>query len=251
MDKKTLEVWKSDRPFFTSGHLKIIACLTMFVSHLAQSNLLYSLGYIKFADFSMLIGRVAMPLFCFMLVQGAIHTRNRKSYLIRLFIFALLSEIPFDLVFSGQILGFENQFDKQNVIITLFLGASLIIFWEYLNEKLENLLIKIGLMIISYWLIEDIALSIRCDYSFFGIRAIALLYLARNNKYLTALAIFLGFYFEAHVSGFELYIPYIVYLSIPFIFLYNGKRGKYPKYGFYLFYPGHLLLIYLLKLVLL
>ncbi len=192
-----------------------------------------------------------MPLFCFMLVQGAIHTRDRKSYLIRLFIFALVSEIPFDLVFSGQILGFENQFDKQNVIITLFLGTSLITFWEYLNEKLKNLFIKIGLMIISYWLIADIALSVRSDYHFFGVRAIALLYLSRNNKYLTALALFYGFYFEARTHGFELYIPYIVYLSIPLILLYNGKRGKYPKYGFYLFYPGHLLLIYLLKLVLL
>lgn len=251
MNKKTLDTWQSDRAFFTSGHLKIIACLTMFLSHLAQSDLLYKLGYAKFADFSMLIGRVAMPIFCFMLVQGAILTRDRKSYLIRLFIFALVSEIPFDLVFSGQILGIENQFDKQNVIITLFLGASLIIFWQYLNEKLENKIIKIGFMIISYWVIVDIAIRLRVDYHFLGIRAIALLYLARNNKYLTALAIFLGFYFEARVRGYELFIPYIVYLSIPLILLYNGKRGKYSKYGFYLFYPGHLLLIYFLKLVLL
>ena len=251
MDKKTLDTWQSDRAFFTSGHLKIIACLTMFLSHLAQSDLLYKLGYTKFADFSMLIGRVAMPIFCFMLVQGAILTRDRKSYLIRLFIFALVSEIPFDLVFSGQILGFENQFDKQNVIITLFLGASLIIFWQYLNEKLENKIIKIGLMIISYWVIVDIAIRLRVDYHFLGIRAIALSYLARNNKYLTAIAIFLGFYFEARVRGYELFIPYIVYLSIPLILLYNGKRGKYPKYGFYLFYLGHLLLIYFLKLVIL
>ena len=247
MDKKTLEIWKSDRPFFTSGHLKIIACLTMFVSHLAQTDFLYSLGYIKFADFSMLIGRIAMPMFCFMLIQGAIYTRDRKSYLIRLFIFALLSEIPFDLAIKGVFLEYEHQ----NVILTLFLGASLIIFWQYLNENVENKLIKIGFMIISYLLIRSLAITLRTDYHFLAIRVVALLFLARNNKYLTAIAIFLGFYFEAHVSGFQLYIPYIVYLSIPFIFLYNGKRGKYPKYGFYLFYPGHLLLIYLLKLVLL
>lgn len=105
-------------------------------------------------------------------------------------------------------------------------------------------------MIISYWLITDIAIFIRSDYHFFGVRAIALLYLSRNNKYLTALEIFYGFYFEARTHGFELYIPYIVYLSILLILLYNGKRRKYSKYGFYLFYTGHLLLIYLLKLVL-
>ncbi len=89
------------------------------------------------------------------------------------------------------------------------------------------------------------------DYSYKGIIAISLLYLSFSNKYLTALVLFLSFYFEAYVTGYSLYIPFIVYLSIPLILLYNGKRGKYSKFGFYLFYPGHLMLIYFLKLVLL
>lgn len=247
MDKKFLETWQSDRSFFTSGHLKIIACLTMFLSHLAQSYLLYILGYIRIADLSMLIGRVAMPIYCFMVAQGMVLTKDKKSYLKRLFIFALVSEIPYDLAFRNTIFEYYNQ----NVIFTLFLGALLIYIWQVIEDKSFKVYIKISLMLIIAILFCFLAQMMFTDYSYKGIIAISLLYLSFSNKYLTALVLFLSFYFEAYVTGYSLYIPFIVYLSIPLILLYNGKRGKYSKYGFYLFYPGHLMLIYFLKLVLL
>lgn len=247
MDKKFLETWQSDRFFFTSGHLKIIACLTMFLSHLAQSYLLYILGYIRIADLSMLIGRVAMPIYCFMVAQGMVLTKDKKSYLKRLFIFALVSEIPYDLAFRNTIFEYYNQ----NVIFTLFLGALLIYIWQVIEDKSFKVYIKISLMLIIAILFCFLAQMMFTDYSYKGIIAISLLYLSFSNKYLTALVLFLSFYFEAYVTGYSLYIPFIVYLSIPLILLYNGKRGKYSKYGFYLFYPGHLMLIYFLKLVLL
>lgn len=247
MDKKFLETWQSDRSFFTSGHLKIIACLTMFLSHLAQSYLLYILGYIRIADLSMLIGRVAMPIYCFMVAQGMLLTKDKKSYLKRLFIFALVSEIPYDLAFRNTIFEYYNQ----NVIFTLFLGALLIYIWQVIENKSYKVYIKISLMLIIAILFCFLAQMMFTDYSYKGIIAISLLYLSFSNKYLTALVLFLSFYFEAYVTGYSLYIPFIVYLSIPLILLYNGKRGKYSKYGFYLFYPGHLMLIYFLKLVLL
>lgn len=247
MDKKFLETWQSDRSFFTSGHLKIIACLTMFLSHLAQSYLLYILGYIRIADLSMLIGRVAMPIYCFMVAQGMLLTKDKKSYLKRLFIFALVSEIPYDLAFRNTIFEYYNQ----NVIFTLFLGALLIYIWQVIENKSYKVYIKISLMLIIAILFCFLAQMMFTDYSYKGIIAISLLYLTFSNKYLTALVLFLSFYFEAYVTGYSLYIPFIVYLSIPLILLYNGKRGKYSKYGFYLFYPGHLMLIYFLKLVLL
>ncbi len=247
MDKKFLETWQSDRSFFTSGHLKIIACLTMFLSHLAQSYLLYILGYIRIADLSMLIGRVAMPIYCFMVAQGMVLTKDKKSYLKRLFIFALVSEIPYDLAFRNTIFEYYNQ----NVIFTLFLGALLIYIWQVIEDKSFKVYIKISLMLIIAILFCFLAQMMFTDYSYKGIIAISLLYLSFSNKYLTALVLFLSFYFEAYVTGYSLYIPFIVYLSIPLILLYNGKRGKYSKFGFYLFYPGHLMLIYFLKLVLL
>lgn len=247
MDKKFLETWQSDRFFFTSGHLKIIACLTMFLSHLAQSYLLYILGYIRIADLSMLIGRVAMPIYCFMVAQGMVLTKDKKSYLKRLFIFALVSEIPYDLAFRNTIFEYYNQ----NVIFTLFLGALLIYIWQVIEDKSFKVYIKISLMLIIAILFCFLAQMMFTDYSYKGIIAISLLYLSFSNKYLTALVLFLSFYFEAYVTGYSLYIPFIVYLSIPLILLYNGKRGKYSKFGFYLFYPGHLMLIYFLKLVLL
>lgn len=238
--------WYKDRSFFKSSHLKIIACLAMFLSHLAQGSLIYNLGYTKTADLFMLIGRISMPLFSFMVCQGMSLSRDKKSYIKRLFIFALISEIPYDLSFRGNFLDFYSQ----NVIFTLFLGSLLIYTWQYLDEKNINSYIKIFIEFLIFWIIAYISIITRTDYDFKGIIAISLLYLARKNRYLTALAIFVSFYFSAYVSGHELYIPFMVYLSIPFVLLYNGQKGSYPKWGFYIFYPGHLLLIYLLNTIL-
>ena len=238
--------WYKDRRFFTSSNLKIIACFAMLLSHLSQSSLIYDLGYIKLADFFMLIGRISMPLFTFMICQGMCLSKSKKTYIIRLFIFALISEIPYDLAFRGNFLDFYSQ----NVIFTLFLGSLLIYIWQYLDEKNINIYFSILVKLLVFWIIAYISIIARTDYDFKGIIAISLLYLFRKNRYLSALAIFISFYFSAHASGYELYIPFMVYLSILFVLLYNGQRGSYPKLGFYIFYPGHLLLIYALKTIL-
>ena len=193
-NKSFMKAWQVERLYLTSGHLKVIACIAMFLSHLAQSGLLYMMEFTKTADLFMLIGRISMPLFSFMAVQGIILSKNREKYLKRLFIFALVSEIPFDLAFSGF---FMTDYDSRAIVV-------------------------IGLM-----------------------------YLAKESRLLTAIAILIGFAFEARIGGDYLSIPYMVYLSIPLIFLYNGKRGTYNKWYFYAFYPVHLILIYLLKIILL
>lgn len=246
-NKKNLEIWQANRKYLTSGHLKFIACGAMLLSHLAQSGLMYQMGYVKLADLFMLIGRIPMPLFCFMSVQGISLSKNREKYLQRLFLFALISEIPFDLAFS------DNIFDvySQNVFFSLFLGVFMVYLWEKIREFKLNKVFKLGLIILIFLAIYFLAEFFMTDYDSKAIIAIGLIYLAKNSKVLTALAVLFGFAFEATVAGFELSIPYIVYLSIPLILLYNGKRGTYNKWYFYAFYPVHLILIYLLKIILL
>lgn len=242
-----MDTWQVDRPYFTSGHLKIIACGAMLLSHLTQSGLLYQMGFTKSADLFMLIGRISMPLFCFMAVQGIILSKNREKYLKRLFIFALLSEIPYDLVFSGSAFFINSQ----NVFFSLFLGTFMVYLWEKIKASQINNPFKLVFAIIVFLGIYFSAGFFMTDYDSRAIVAIGLLYLAKESRILTGLAILIGFYFEAKIGGEYLSIPYMVYLSIPLIFLYNGNRGTYNKWYFYAFYPVHLLIIYLLKIILL
>ncbi len=80
-----------------------------------------------------MIGRVAFPIFCFLLVEGFLHTHDVKKYAMRLGLFALLSEIPFDLAFSSKIL----EFNYQNVFFTLFIGLLTMIAYRAVEEKEE------------------------------------------------------------------------------------------------------------------
>lgn len=246
-NKSFMKAWQVDRPYLTSGHLKVIACIAMLLSHLAQSGLLYMMEFAKTADLFMLIGRISMPLFSFMAVQGIILSKNREKYLKRLFIFALVSEIPFDLAFSGTAFFVYSQ----NVFFSLFLGALMVYLWEKIGTSQANIFLKLCFEILIFLGFYFIAGFFMTDYDSRAIVIIGLMYLAKESRLLTAIAILIGFAFEARIGGDYLSIPYMVYLSIPLIFLYNGKRGTYNKWYFYAFYPVHLILIYLLKIILL
>lgn len=107
-----------------SFHLKIIALITMIIDHL---------GTMFFEEYFILkiIGRITFILYAFMLVEGCFHTKNIRRYLSKLFLWALISEIPFDLANYGVLFNFGHQ----NIFWTLFLSA-LSIHWL---EKIKNL----------------------------------------------------------------------------------------------------------------
>lgn len=106
-------------------------------------------------------------------------------------------------------------------------------------------------MIICIFVGLFLAELLNTDYGMHGVLAILLLYIGRDSKILTAISLFLAFLFEFEVWGMVIPQTYgFVYLSIPLIMLYNGKRGNQNKWAFYIFYPAHLLVIYLLKILL-
>jgi len=242
------KVWYRDRSYFSGAHLKYIAMIFMLLSHLAQTDFLYDLDqkFTLMADLFVFLGRISMPIFCFFTVQAIIYTRNFKKYALRMLIFALISEIPFDLALHRSFYYPESQ----NVIFTLLMGAVVIYAMDYFWKSNYNPILKLIAMIAIIYVGYKLAFILRADYKGDGIIAIVFLYLAKDSKISTCLALLIAFYFEFIVYGYVMHISYgFVYLSIPLIMLYNGQRGKQNKWLFYIFYPAHLLLIYILELL--
>ena len=218
--------------------LKLIACITMFIDHI---------GYVVFDGPSWFnyIGRLAFPIFSFQISEGFVHTKNVKRYLLRLFIFALVSQIPF-MLFSSII---SDSFSL-NVIFTLILGLASMIAYKY-NKFLG---------IVSAILLGIIAQIAKCDYGFYGVAITFLFYALRNHKlllisgfslatiinYAYRIFIYWDYGMEIFKYAFSYYLPYAVctLLSIVIILLYNKKKGPNTRYLLYLFYPLHLLLIW-------
>lgn len=178
------------------------------------------------------IGRIAFPIFCFLLVQGFLHTHDVKKYAIRLGLFALLSEIPFDLAIART----PISSGYQNVFFTLFIGLLVLIGLQKFEKKIIPSFLVIVLGCIAAYLL-------RCDYSFTGVLVIAGFYQFRNQFWMC-------FLFVALILIMATIGELPALLAFFLIARYNGEKGKGPKYFFYAFYPIHLLLLYILSVLL-
>ena len=233
----------SPRRTFSGTALKTIACITMLVDHIGASCIEAGLllpelerGEVSGGAWDQLslfqldrvlrfTGRLAFPLFCFLLVEGFVHTHNVKGYLGRLVLFGLLSEVPFDLAF------FRTPFDPsaQNVYWTLALGVLAMAGLKRF-EKENGLPGWQGLV----WAggCAALALAANTDYNASGVIIICALYLTRTNRKRQCLV-------GALLFLFELTAP----LAFVLVWFYNGQRGAcspLQKKAFYWFYPVHL-----------
>ena len=174
------------------------------------------------------IGRLAFPIFCFLAVEGFLHTHDVKKYVRRLLLFGLLSEVPYDLAF------FRTPFapQHQNVYWTLALGVLAMAGLKRF-EKENGLPGWQGLM----WAggCAALALAVNTDYHAIGVLIICTLYLTRADRKRQCLA-------GALLFLFELTAP----LAFVLVWFYNGQRGAcslLQKKAFYWFYPVHLLVL--------
>mgnify|MGYP003300503268 CR=1 FL=1 len=259
---------------FSGYHLKMIALITMLIDHIGAVVLwrLFEASYRITASMQMsdylgdkiivwfsqnqelmytiyeymrLIGRMAFPIYCFLLVEGFLHTRNVGKYAFRLFLFALLSEIPFDFALEGT---FWSP-TYNNVFFTLLLGLLCInclnwlerLFQKWQEKKWDKFIgncIKAFLFFVVIAgmgvIAEDILMT---DYGMAGVVAIAIIWLFRSQKVVG---------FSSSILSLGLLSSSTEYLAIcmlPFIMKYDGTRGKQTKYLFYAFYPIHLFLL--------
>lgn len=229
---------KNHKPGISGSTIKIIAVISMLIDHTAAGILPQYIAAQQGPVFNAyvimrMIGRLGFPIFCFLLVEGFEHTRSVKKYAERLFLFALISEIPFDLLFKGKIL----EFTYQNVYFTLFIGLAVMAACRFIenNEKIYVSL-KSVLCIAVTIVGMVIAQLLKTDYGAVGIFCIMILYFTRFKKSIQIIAGCISF-------AWELTAP-LAFIPIGF---YNHKRGLKMKYFFYAFYPAHLLILYLIR----
>ena len=233
----------------TSNMLRIIAIVLMLSDHIWAT-------YMSFGDWMTYIGRMAFPIFAFQIAEGFIYTSNFKKYVLRLLGFAIVTEIPFNLFYSSR---FFNPF-HQNVLFTLLLGllAISVIDKARKNRTAKNIALSV------LWLgLICIAATFGCvDYGFLGVLTVVMFYVLKNFQFawlaqlvamiLINIVFFEGQVFPVEILGKTFEIPsqgFAVFSLIP-IWLYGGEKGKSSKvmqYGFYAFYPVHMLILYLIK----
>lgn len=172
-------------------------------------------------------GSIAFPIFCFLLVEGFLHTRSRLKYGLRMGLFALVSEIPFNLAHKQSVF-YPNL---QNVMFTLCIGIFTLYAIAWVQERFAarralSILSVIGVTLAG----AGLAYLVRSEYVFLGILCIVLLYVLRSNRYW-------------QLAGFApllIVSPWIL-LALPAVTAYNGQRGRGSQYFFYVFYPAHFL----------
>jgi hypothetical protein len=218
--------------------LKLIATITMLLDHI---GFVYNINYFRVA------GRVAFPIYAFLIASGCHHTKNLKKYILRLFMFAIISEIPYNMLFNvgmgkEQLVFFDNT--SQNVFFTLFLGAFLIYAYSNLLEIHKNINIKKGLLfILIFGITLYVAYKFRVDYSMLGVSLIFFIYVL-NNKYIPILLFALiNYYPFGMVSIYNLKFFISALIPIVLIAFYNGKKGYDIKWLFYVFYPLHMIIL--------
>ncbi len=243
----------------TGNILKFIACLTMLCDHVGAAMKIYGVGTHDAADTLRIIGRLSFPIFAFLIAEGYKHTRNVSKYAFRLFIFGIISEIPYNLCFHGT-----RIYSGLNVMFTLFTALMAIAFSDmclkYAQKEYRFLFI---IPVVAACIIAG---KTKMDYGYFGVLLVFMLYLIdgddikRRFLIIPALLVFAsreyikGYFNEITVSDWGKNQLFSFLTFIP-LFMYNGKQGlkiksrflrKLVQYAFYAFYPVHLLVLYFL-----
>lgn len=233
----------SPRRRLTGFQLKYIALASMAIDHAAA---VFLPGTALLYRILRGIGRIAFPLYCFLLAEGYRHTSNKRAYLTRLLFFALISEIPFDMAFYHfpQVRSWSLLLSHQNVFFTLsfaFLSIWFLDHFWFTNRSLGVFLACLP------------AIAAECgnfDYGLSGVAVVMIFFLWQRQQpgssrvWMTVLACLP--ILPADTWGA------CIFLTVPLILFYDGSKGTplpgnrdcpAAKYLFYAFYPLHLLLL--------
>lgn len=221
-----------------TGFLKMIAIISMAADHVAK---------IFFPDNMVLaiIGRIAFPLFAYCLVVGCLYTHDFKKYILRLIVFALISQPFYVLAFAESGVSIWEYILAPNIFFTLVAGVLAVSALMDIKNRWWMLLIPIAM-----------ELLIGLDYGFYGIGLMIVFYLCRNTSWLSLLLTVAWMCWNAlfgdfvMVFGVGLDLQFFALLALPFIYIHTNFKPKINKYVFYAFYPAHFLIICLVRVAL-
>ena len=223
------------------AQLKYMAFLSMLLDHVNNALITPYLDgkgpLLHVSNVLSILGRVAFPLFMFFLVEGFFKTRSRKKYLINLLVFALLSEVPFDLFTSREL--FNKNWN--NMMFTLALSLATIWIVDEMKGRLakKSKALWYGVSVLVVAVMCAVAMFFSLDYDYHAIIVAYLFYLFYEKPLYGAALGYLSIIKELYsVLGFAATLTY------------NGERGKQYKWLNYAFYPVHLLILGLLRVVL-
>jgi hypothetical protein len=213
--------------------LKLIACLTMLTDHIGAI-------FFPTCAFLRIIGRISYPIYAFLIAEGVGHSRDLKKYGLRLLLIALLTELPYDLLFSGAF-----TWSKNSVMVTLLLG-----FGAGVCMKGRSLWMQ------ALCALPFILLSRYCNgtYGMYGLVMIVMFCATRNIPFRLPVQLVLMVLLGLRMAGFPARVGTQIFAiaSMLPIALYSGKkRSRNPvlQWGFTLFYPLHIVILLLIRLL--
>ena len=221
--------------------LKMIAIAAMLTDHIGA-------GIYPTQIWWRVAGRLAFPIFAFLLCEGYFHTSSVKRYAIRLGVFALISEVPFDLFHNGGLF----DANAQNIFLTLLIGLLTMYLMDRYGRRIDGKngfgsdLFKRSLIMMSGIFLAEF---IHSDYGAFGVATILIFYMLRERRVLALACVAAANLLYGLLSVSFGYMPTQAFAAaavIP-IYLYNGKKGHSLKYAFYAFYPAHIAAITAVK----
>jgi len=238
--------------------LKIIALISMLIDHTGAVFPEY------FGLEFRVIGRVAFPIFVFLVAEGFRYTKSPAKFLARLFVFAIISEPFFDLAFGNEV----NFFARTNIFYTLFLGGVAICIHKFADKacRAEGATIGQKVRIICTAVVMFpfpfiAANALTTDYGAYGVVFIFAMYIIRNKALrIVAMVLLCLYQHQNRISiglehGFDVF-PLLEWMLIPatlvpviLVAFYNGKRGRSLKWVFYVAYPAHLALFYAISIL--
>ena len=219
-----------NKGFLTSNMLKIIAMVTMLIDHVG-------LELCGNSRPMRIIGRIAMPIFAYLIAEGCRYTKNRLRHFLEVFGLGVFCQVCYVAV-GGDL--------HLNILLTFSVSIGLIYVTDFAMKNkwfIPTPIILLGLLYIASGKYFP-AMGIRFDYGFWG-TILPVFAFVFKNKWLKFISFTVGLLLLCRVSGS---VPiYSLFALIP-IFFYNGERGKFKfKYAFYLFYPLHLFAIFVVQ----